>query len=99
MAPQQAQLHVVTNNSTKYEHILSWFQRSCVHKILLCHTVHSFKVTQLQILSNQIKYEQIPLYGFRGVAFTKCHGQTEIIIMSLCWGSIRGQKYTGNRQY
>ena len=59
-------------------YILSWFQRSYVHKILLCYTVHSFKVTQLlQILSNQIKYEQIPLYGFRGVAFTKCHGQTD----------------------
>jgi hypothetical protein len=29
MAPQQARLHFMTNNSTKYEHIPSPFQRSC----------------------------------------------------------------------
>jgi hypothetical protein len=43
-------------------------------------TLHSFKVTQLQILSNQIKYEQIPLYDFRGVAFTKCHRQQRSLL-------------------
>jgi len=40
MAPEQAQLHIMTNNPTKYEHILSQFQRSWVHKILLCYTMY-----------------------------------------------------------
>ena len=33
---------------------------------------------QLQVMSNNpFKYEQILSYGFRGVAFTKCHGRSD----------------------
>ena len=30
----------------------------------------------ITIANNPIKYEQIPLYGYRGEAFTKCKGRT-----------------------
>jgi hypothetical protein len=34
------QLHAMASNTIKYELCVIWFQRSLIHKILLCYTVY-----------------------------------------------------------
>ena len=86
----QAHLHVMTSNPTNYEHnSVIRFQRSCVHKILLCFTLYKIVPQLLHILSNHngcidgsstcydSQSDQIGthslLYGFRGAAFTRSY--------------------------
>lgn len=86
----------MTNNSSKYEHILSsGFTRSyyVTQSIKYSKSNNSYRLclikmvaqqAQLRVMTNNhTKYEQIMSYGFRGAAFTKSYGQTtEIIKMS-----------------
>ena len=54
------------------------------------------KQAQLHGMTNN--YEQILSYCFRGVAFTKCHGQTETISMSLHHRAADDDKHESLRQ-
>ena len=62
MAPQQAQLHVVTNNSTKYEHILSYgfrgvaFTRSYYVTLYIVLKLHNYKFCQIKLNMNKFLY-------------------------------------------
>jgi len=87
MAPPQAQLHVMTNILTKYEHILAYR-----FKILPWWCCTMYKIVKvpwlLQIVSIKMAAQQANLchdshsyqiwthlfiFGFRGAAFTMCH--------------------------
>jgi hypothetical protein len=62
MAPQQAQLHVVTNNSTKYEHILSYgfrgvaFTRSYYVTLYIVLKLHNYKFCRIKLNMNKFLY-------------------------------------------